>query len=266
MDPRVWARVSAALQSESSGVRWSLHLQLKGIPAGKEEVRSQKRHGMGELTAAVGAASHREPEVCTSLLSVWRGSKARQMRSVAAGSQTLRLNEAVRLCAWQCLRRHFKADYWEFLFLFKCLMCLSTTESMQEVPMLHCKDIKFKWLNSQYVWAPEWLRCRLQSDAFALSVSVHHSRSQGFLNDLNEQRLCSTVPSGQSNQAIINFYLLNTLSPSTIFPRLITTPIVCVSIFFNLDLLINNHTQDRPVLYHWLSQKTVKFEFSFVPK
>lgn len=30
---------------------------------GEKEVQSQKRHGMAELTAAVGAMGHREPEV-----------------------------------------------------------------------------------------------------------------------------------------------------------------------------------------------------------
>lgn len=41
---------------------------------------------MGELTAAVGAPGHREPEVYSTLLKVRHGSEAREMRSVSAGS------------------------------------------------------------------------------------------------------------------------------------------------------------------------------------
>lgn len=38
---------------------------------------------MGELTAAVGALGHREPEVYSTLLKVRHGSEVREMRSVS---------------------------------------------------------------------------------------------------------------------------------------------------------------------------------------
>lgn len=104
----------------------------------KNEVRSQKRHGMGELPAVAGATGHREPEVYTSLQNVWRGSKARQMRSVAAGSRTRRPSAALLLWGlWfpltvqaLCLKMPQKAFLKQivkgFFFLFKCLTCLDS--------------------------------------------------------------------------------------------------------------------------------------------
>lgn len=81
---------------------------------------------MGELTAAVGAPGHREPEVCSTLLKVRHGSEVREMWSVSAGSSTeccfapvrpeLSPNCA-RLCPLKSLRRLFFKRIIKYLFL-----------------------------------------------------------------------------------------------------------------------------------------------------